>query len=239
MSVLLNAKRVRGRLSIEPANLAEATKVIIANHYLRRGRTMAQLAYWVVFDGTRCGVLLFALPRLSARTAKFGSHSPMELLELARMWIDPSVQGRVVVSEDGRAHSLPIGSMSVSRALSRIRQDWHGKYPHLPEPRAVVAWSDTTLHEGTVYQASNFRLVGQSGGVGHRNRERPNGGRDQLRPDYLNLKDAYLMEYPSRLSDRQRALAFAEWALDRPRRRNRGQTVSVLAPVSQAVARFE
>lgn len=213
--------RVRTRISIEPANLPEATKLIVENHYLRRGRTMAQLPYWVNLDGHRCGVILFALPRMSVRTAKFGGHSPMEMLELARMWIDPSFQGQVISDTSGRAHTLPIASMAVSRALAHVRQDWHGKYPHLPEPRAVVAWSDRTRHEGTVYRASNFVHVGTSGGVGHRNNVRLGGGRDQLRSDYLHLKDAFLFQFGASLSENQRALAHARWTDDRPRRRKR------------------
>lgn len=222
--------------------------MIVANHYLRRGRTMAQLPYWITYDGVRCGVLLFALPRLSSRSAKFESHSPMELIELARMWIDPVFQQRTVIDRAGSAHSLPIASRAIALSIQKVRQDWHGKYPHLPMLRAVVAWSDTTLHAGTVYRASNFRHVGTSGGVGHRNTRRPNGGRDQLHPDYLNVKDAYLYSFSRVLTERQRMDAIVAWEGRRPPRRVRSRkfpmsagldTVAPPEPVNLVAIRTE
>ena len=72
---------LKNRIGLEIANLQEATKVIVENHYLHRGRTMGQIAYWVTLDGQRCGVLLLALPRLSV---KFRGHGPINLVELAR-----------------------------------------------------------------------------------------------------------------------------------------------------------
>lgn len=222
--------------------------MIVEHHYLRRGRTMAQLPYWITYDGVRCGVLLYALPRLSSKSAKFGSHGPMELIELARMWIDPVVQQRNVVDRAGSIHSLPIASRAIALSIQRVRQDWHGKYPHLPALRAVVAWSDTTLHAGTVYRASNFRHVGTSGGVAHRNTRRPNGGRDQLHADYLNVKDAYLYSFPRAITERQRKEAIAAWEGRRPTRRVRSRespmsvgpgTFSPLEPASRDAIRTE
>ena len=82
---------LKNRIGLEIANLQEATKVIVENHYLHRGRTMGQIAYWVTLDGQRCGVLLFALPRLSV---KFRGHGPMNLVELARpVWKRNNHQG--------------------------------------------------------------------------------------------------------------------------------------------------
>ena len=39
------AGRLRDRVSLEVAPLKDATQVIVENHYLHRGRTMAQIAY--------------------------------------------------------------------------------------------------------------------------------------------------------------------------------------------------
>ena len=65
--------KLRSRVSLEVANLKEATQVVVENHYLHRGRTMAQMPYWILLDDKRCGVLLFALPRLSV---DFQGHGP-------------------------------------------------------------------------------------------------------------------------------------------------------------------
>jgi len=207
--------KLRDRVQIERANLKAATAVIVANHYLHRGRTMAQMPYWVTLDGARCGVLLFALPRMSV---KFHGYGPMNLVELARMWLDPSVQGERIVDSDGKHHTLAIGTCAVGKALRRIRQDWHGKYPHLPDILAAVSWADDVHHEGTIYRAANFREVGKSGGSMHGSTLRRNGGHDQLNADYLHPKSAFLFEFGRSLTAQQLAEAVRAWDSLRPRR---------------------
>ena len=184
--------KLRERLTLEVANLKEATAVIVEKHYLHRGRTMAQMPYWITLDGKRIGVLLFALPRLSVT---YQGHRPMNLVELARMWIDPDAQGQRVKDSNGREHSLALATCAIGMALRRIRQDWHGKYPHLPDIEACVSWADDEHHEGTVYRAANFEEVGKSGGALHGNSRRSNGGRDQLNPDYRHIKTAFIHRY--------------------------------------------
>jgi hypothetical protein len=180
-------------IALEPAVLREATAVIIEHHYLHRGRTMGQLPYWITVDGVRAGVLLFALPRLSVT---YHGYRPMQLLELARLWIDPAYQGQQVTDRHGRPHTLPVASRAIGLALRRVRQDWTAKYPRLPPIRAIVSWADTEHHEGTVYRAANFREAGRSGGTLHGRAHRRNGGRDQAHPDYLHQKTAFLYAYP-------------------------------------------
>ena len=210
--------KLRERVNLEIANLKEATEVIVANHYLRRGRTMAQMPYWITLDAERIGVLLFALPRLSVHYQGYG---PMNLIELARMWIEPTVQGRRVTDSNGREHTLALASCAIGKALRRIRQDWHGKYPYLPNIEACVSWADDEHHEGTVYRAANFEEVGKSGGISHGNRRRPNGGRDQLNQDYSHIKTAFIYRYRLELSDGQKATAVADWEDQRPRQSRR------------------
>ena len=206
--------KLRDRLSLEIASLKEATALIVEKHYLHRGRTMAQMPYWITLDGERVGVFLFALPRLSVT---YQGHGPMNLIELARMWIDPNTQGQRVKDSSGREHTLAIATCAIGMALRRIRQDWHGKYPHLPNIEACVSWADDVHHEGTVYRAANFEEVGKSGGALHGNAHRPNGGRDQLNQDYRHIKTAFIHRYQRGLSDRQKAMARAAWAGVRPR----------------------
>lgn len=197
-----SAERLANRVSLEIANLKEATRAIIRYHYLHRGRTMAQLPYWILLDSRRVGVLLFALPRLSVPFCDYG---PMNLLELARMYLVPRVQEIMTVDSQGRQHAFAVASCAVGKALRQCRQDWFLRYPHLPDIHAVVSWADTAHHEGVVYRATNFREVGVSGGSFHGNTRRPNGGRDQLNPDYLHVKRAFLYEYRRPLSPTQKA----------------------------------
>lgn len=191
----------RDRIHVQVANLREATQVIIEKHYLHRGRTMAQLPYWILVDGERKGVMLFAYPRMSVT---FHGYRPMNLLELARLWLDPTVQGQIVQDHSGQEHTFSVASCAVGQVLRRIRQDWLAKYPKLPDVYAVVSWADAEHHEGTIYRAANFREVGRSGGSLHGNARRSNGGRDQQNADYLHEKIAFLFTFPRELTPRQR-----------------------------------
>lgn len=199
---------LRARLDVAVADLKEATQVIVQNHYLHRGRTMAQMPYWVHLDSRRVGVILYAYPRMSA---KYHGYAPMNLVELARMWLHPAVQGLRIVDSHDREHAFTVATCAVGKSLRRIRADWHGKYPHLPDVLAVVSWADQEHHEGTIYRAANFREVGTSGGSLHGNTLRPNGGHDQLNPDYLHLKTAFLYEYARPLSRTPNSVAELAW----------------------------
>ena len=202
------------RVGLQIADLREATQVIVQHHYLHRGRTMAQMPYWVTLDHERVGVILYAYPRMSVN---YQGYHPMELVELARMWLDPSVQGLRVVDSKGREHAFAVATCAVANSLRRIRTDWHGKYPHLPDVQAVVSWADQEHHEGTIYRASNFAAVGTSGGSLHGSRLRPNGGHDQLNADYRHLKTAFVYRFVKALTPTQKMKASTAWAHLRPR----------------------
>lgn len=185
----LSTTPLRHRVALSPAVLKDATAYIVENHYLHRGRRLAQVPYWVNLDEARIGVILFALPRLSVT---YQGYHPMELLELARLWLEPEVQDRTVESSDGATHVLGVTSCAVAHALRRIRRDWSAKYPHLPRPHACVAWADLSLHTGTIYRATNFRRVGTGGGRPPGTWRRPTGGAHLQHTDYLRRKAAYI-----------------------------------------------
>ena len=240
---------LRQRVGLEIADLKEATKVIVENHYLHRGRTMGQIAYWITLDGHRCGVFLFALPRLSVN---FRGHGPMNLVELARMWLHPDVQGLTITDSRGVEHTFAVGTAAVGASLRRIRHDWHGKYPHLPLITACVSWADDVHHEGTIYRASNFTEVGKSGGSLHGTSKRKGGGRDQAHADYVHPKSAFLFDYPKALSEKQLETARNDWEGIRPKRSKKkieaealkkleaeSPTTEVATPVEDAQLAFE
>ena len=186
------AGKISERITLSEANLKDATRIIVVYHYLHRGRTMAQLPYWIEVDGATVGVLLYSLPRLSVPICGI---RPMNLLELARMWLSPDVQGFNVQDSNGKSHALSIASCAVSQSYRRARVDWFRKYPNLPDISAVVSWADNVHHEGTIYRACNFAESGQSGGSLHGGRHRPNGGRDKLNPDYAHTKTMFLYRF--------------------------------------------
>lgn len=162
---------------------------------------MAQLPYWIILDEIPVGVILFSLPRLSVPL--FGV-PPMNLLELARLWISPTVQKKFVSDTKGRKHALSIASCAMGKALRSAQKDWYAKYPKLPDILAIVSWADTMHHEGKIYRAANFKEMGTSGGSLHGNRRRNNGGKDQLNPDYKHVKTVFLYKFKSALSNREK-----------------------------------
>ena len=203
---MADTKSLRDRLSIEVAVLKDATDVIVRNHYLHRGRAFAQIPYWVILDGVRVGVVLYANAQLSV---PFRGHHPQALVELARMWIDPSVQGAVVTDSEGRSHSFPIATCAIGKTLRRIRQDYYGKYPHKPDLEACVSWADDIHHEGTIYRAANFSEEGKSGGK--MPGKRLGKKRQPLHADYLHPKSTFVFRWGRALRDADKARARAEW----------------------------
>lgn len=193
--------RMSERVTLKEAELKSATRIVVAYHYLHRGRTMAQLPYWVLVDGVAVGVLLYSLPRLSV---PIDGVQPMNICELARIWLSPDVQIGQVIDRDGRGHSPSVATCAIGKSLRRVRQDWFKKYPNLPNLHAIVSWADQEHHEGKIYRASNFAEMGVSGGATHGNRARPNGGRDQFNLDYANWKTRFLYRFKSHLSDSQK-----------------------------------
>ena len=170
------------RLTIEIAPLKESSLVIIHHHYLHRTRTMSQLPYWIFIDGIPVGVILYSLPRVNV---PIDGIEPMKLLELARLWIHPSVQNQTFKDKNGRTHSLPVASCAMGKSLRRIKKDWEQKYPTLPEVDAIVSWSDDVRHKGTIYKSSNFKETGKSGGNLHgTGTKRKDGGHYKLNKDF-------------------------------------------------------
>lgn len=187
-----NRGKLSARVALQIADLKEATRVIVYHHYLHRGRTMAQLPYWVLIDGVPVGVILYSLPRLSVPLRGI---PPMNVLELARLWLSPDIQNRVVTDSAGQTHSVAVASCAVGKSIRRVQADWFAKYPRMPDILAVVSWADVEHHEGTIYKAANFEDCGLSGGSMHGNRRRPNGGRDQWNIDYAHLKTLFMYRF--------------------------------------------
>lgn len=195
-----NAGKLTDRLTLEVANLKEATRIIVVYHYLHRGRTMAQLPYWIMIDGVPVGVILFAYPRISVPLFDV---PPLSMLELARLWVHPDVQDQTVKNA-GDHHALSVASCAIGKAVKRLQADWYRKYPKSADINAVVSWADDEHHEGTVYKATNFEAKKKSGGSLHGSRKRNNGGNDQLNADYLNIKTLWWKPYKKPLSEHQK-----------------------------------
>ena len=154
-------------IQLVPAQTMAINQYVTERHYLHRGRTMAQFGYWVLPAGAAIagevepvmsglwalgstpilGAVHFAYPRASGRLYGYPT---LELLELARLYLEPLPDG---------SNPKNMASMVLGAALRRVQRDWQTRYPHMPQPKAVVSWADSTLHDGTIYRAANFARV--------------------------------------------------------------------------------
>jgi hypothetical protein len=182
------------RLTLKIADLKESNLIIIKHHYLHRSRTMSQLSYWICIDEIPVGVILYSLPRINVPVDGI---EPMKLLELARLWIHPSVQNLSYEDRNGKSHSLPVASCAMGKSLRRIKKDWEEKYPSLPEVDAIISWSDDERHKGTIYRSSNFKETGKSGGNSHGNGKRKDSGNYLPHKDFKNVKTRFLYKFPN------------------------------------------
>ncbi|SVD02525.1 uncharacterized protein METZ01_LOCUS355379, partial [marine metagenome] len=74
----------------------------------------------------KVGVLSFAYPRLSAELFDV---RPMNVLELARLWISSDVQDHKLKSSVKTTHhAVSVASCAIGKALRRIQVDWYKKY---------------------------------------------------------------------------------------------------------------
>ena len=120
---------------------------------------------------------------------------PMKLLELARLWIHPSVQNLSYEDRNGKSHSLSVASCAMGKSLRRIKKDWYMKYPSLPEIDAIISWSDDKRHKWTIYKSSNFKVSGKSGGNSHGNGKRKDSGNYIPHKDFRHIKTRFLYKF--------------------------------------------
>ena len=182
------------RLTLKIADLKESNLIIIKHHYLHRSRTMSQLSYWICIDEIQVGVISYSLPRISNQVDGI---QPMNLLELARLWIHPSVQNLNYEDRNGKSHSLSIASCAMGKSIKRVKTDWYMKYPNLPKIDAIISWSDDKRHKGTIYKSSNFKVTGKSDGNSHGNGKRKDSGKYISYKDFRNVKTRFLYKFPN------------------------------------------
>lgn len=186
------------RLTLKIADLKESNLIIIKHHYLHRSRTMGQLSYWICIDEIQVGVISYSLPRISNLVDGI---EPMKLLELARLWIHPSVQNLNYEDRNGKSHSLSIASCAMGKSIKRVKTDWYMKYPNLPKIDAIISWSDDKRHKGTIYKSSNFKVTGKSGGNSHGNGKRKDSGNYLPHKDFKNVKTRFLYKFPTAVTN--------------------------------------
>jgi hypothetical protein len=160
-------------LSIQLAGkdgLRWAQEQVIAFHYLHHPVDVrcSPLAYHVLLEGERVGCLIFGRTESTKCLGWYGSVEDVrsgkcrltrwELLNLARVWLHPSLQ------QGNHRHIKNAATYVIAQALRRVPYDFLiNKPPVFPEEpyevRECLSYCDTRIHHGTLYKASNFKLV--------------------------------------------------------------------------------
>ena len=172
----------------DPAMLAWCQAQWRAHHYLRApiDPRCSVLAYVVSLHGVTVGALGFGRPEstrcyrggltygsVADVTAGRAQYSRWEVLNLARVWLDPIVQQGGVwhtpellpgyVDRRGVWRST-LASVVIGLALEQVVIDYLLRFPPcFPEEpyqlAEVLSYCDTRRHRGTIYRAAGFRLV--------------------------------------------------------------------------------
>jgi hypothetical protein len=153
-------------------------------HYLHRWPDPRSLpfGYALAVEGTRYapdgrlwGLVVMKKPQHHRHAGLFGYPdlpTEWQVLDLARVWVNPSLQGLGYFGLDRAGeparHTLAIFSQMVSRVLHRVQRDWLAHhppvYPELPyHIRLIISYCEVAHHDGTAYRASGFTSFGATG----------------------------------------------------------------------------
>jgi hypothetical protein len=151
-----------------------AQKIVKGHHYLHSkvDQRCSPFAYIVELNGVRAGCLIFGRPQATrCYTGKltYGSLQDVhagrahfdrwEVINLARVWLDPRIQ------QGGEMYIPEAATSIIKLALARINYDYLCAHPPVDcnfpyEIRVVLSYCDTRKHKGIIYMFSHFRLAG-------------------------------------------------------------------------------
>lgn len=158
-----------------PAGLARAQATVTAHHYLHQpvDSRCSPLAYEARLNDAPVGYLIFGRPESTccydlASKLTYGSledvqagrcvYDRWELINLARVWLDPKIQR-------GGADYVPhAASALIKAALSRIGHDYLVAHPPVDcarpyQLRVCLSYCDTNIHTGYLYHVCRFKLA--------------------------------------------------------------------------------
>lgn len=157
------------------ADLRWAQEMVENYHYLHTpvDDRCSPLAYIVTHQAKRVGCLIFGRPEATccydtSSRLTFGSFEDVqagrchydrwELINLARVWLDPSIQFT------GEHYVRHAASTAIKAALVHIGYDY--LRAHLPvdcarpyQLRVCLSYNDTKTHTGYLYRACRFKLA--------------------------------------------------------------------------------
>ena len=159
-------------LTIQLANkkqFAWAQQQVMEHHYLHTpvDARCSPVAYIVMLNDEPAGCLIFGRPESTKCNGWYGSVEDVQkkkcyltrwqVLNLARVWLDPMVQ------VGGQHYILNAATIVIAQAMRKVVVDYLVQRPPvwMDEPyevREVLSYCDLSKHKGTIYKAANFQL---------------------------------------------------------------------------------
>lgn len=142
-------------------------RTCVEKHYLKRWPDPRSLpfAYSLAVSGTIAiegwpwGIMVFKKPQHHRQRGLFGYPglpTAWQVLDLARVWINPVLQGKQL-----NGHSICAFSRMFALVTRQIQRDWlihHPPvFPNLPyHVELLISYAQLDHHDGTAYRACNF-----------------------------------------------------------------------------------
>lgn len=173
----------RPKLMVARCHSEAVRETIERFHYLRRWPDPRSLpfAYHLVKDGRDVapdgrpwGVIVMKCLQHKRQSGVFGYPglpTQWQVLDLARVWVHPSLQTATWMGFDrsGRLRTMSenVFSRMVALTLRRVQRDWIDHhpppYPELPyHVELILSYCDRAHHQGTGYRAAGFEMIGQT-----------------------------------------------------------------------------
>jgi hypothetical protein len=154
----------------DKAGLRWSQEMVAQYHYLKHpvDSRCSPLAYHVMLGDERVGCLIFGRPEATRVNGWYGSVediasgkcrlSRWSIINLARVWLHPSIQS------GGEHYVRNAATWAVAQGLQRVVYDFLVSKPPVwvEEPYEILeclSYCDTSIHQGTLYKASNFKLM--------------------------------------------------------------------------------
>ena len=158
------------RLADQQNGLQWCQEQVKQYHYLHKPVDVrsSPVAYIVTLDNRRVGCLIFGRPEATRVNGWYGSVEDTlthkcritrwQILNLARIWLHPDIQS------GGACYIKNAATRVIAKSLQSIVYDYLVVRPPvwMEEPyeiAEVLSYCDKTIHQGTLYRASNFHLM--------------------------------------------------------------------------------
>lgn len=151
-----------------------ATATVIESHYLHKAvdPRARPMTYIVHEDGLRLGVVMLGIPHATRCRGWWGYPglpTQWQVVDLCRIWLDPSLQGGgsrcrfgvVPGFRDRRGVWHPmVATWVIGQVLGSVQRDrvalWPPVYPDQPyHIRLAISYHDPQYHRGTIYRQSH------------------------------------------------------------------------------------